>query len=83
MSDNNTNWRQFPAIEALFREGRLDSFLEQCELTCRQLDELTRSADPRTAERARSAMTAYGHTLRLLEDLAESASLATGQDHAR
>ncbi|MDX2153450.1 MAG: hypothetical protein SFV54_22085 [Bryobacteraceae bacterium] len=83
MPDENTNWRQFPAIEELFSEGRLESFLQQCEATCRQLDELTRSSDARTAERARAAMTAYGHTLQLLEQLAASASLATAQERAR
>lgn len=69
-----TNWRQFPAIQRVFESGRLEEFMAGCANTCRQLDELARSGSPETAARARSAMNAYGHTLRLLQDLAARAA---------
>lgn len=68
------NWRQFPAIQRIFESGRLEEFMAGCAATCQQLDELTKSGSPETAARARSAMNAYGHTLRLLQDLATRAA---------
>ncbi len=68
------NWRQFPAIQRVFESGRLEEFMAGCAATCRQLNELAESGSPETAARARSAMNAYGHTLRLLQDLAERAA---------
>ncbi len=71
---NQVDWRSFPVLEGVFQSGRLPEFLERCEQTCRELDELARSGDSRTAERARSAMTAYGHALQLISNLAATAS---------
>ncbi len=68
---NQVDWRSFPVLEGVFQSGRLP---EWCEQTCRELDELARSGDSRTAERARSAMTAYGHALQLISNLAATAS---------
>jgi len=72
--NQETDWRQFPAIQRVFESGRLAEFMEECASTCRQLDELVQSGSPETAARARSAMNAYGHTLRLLQDLAVRSS---------
>lgn len=68
------NWRQFPAIQRVFESGRLKEFMDGCAATCQQLDELAKSGSPEVAARARSAMNAYGHTLRLLQDLAARAA---------
>jgi hypothetical protein len=68
--NQEVNWRQFPAIQRVFESGRLEEFMAGCANTCRQLDELAQSGSPEMAARARSAMNAYGHTLRLLQDLA-------------
>jgi hypothetical protein len=76
MSQNkvNTYWRTFPAVERLYTEGLLAGFLQRCERSCQQLDTLLREGDAREAERARAAMTAYGHTLQLLDRLAADAA---------
>jgi hypothetical protein len=71
---NQIDWRTFPVLESVFQSGRLPEFLARCEQTCRQLDELAKSPDVRLAERARSAMTAYGHALQLISNLASTAS---------
>lgn len=70
----DANWRHFPAIQRVFESGRLEEFLAGCAETCRRLDELAQSGAPETAARARSAMNAYGHTFRLLQDLAARAA---------
>lgn len=78
MSQSENYWRSFPHMEALFKEGQLEPFLRQCEQSCTSLDQLVRDGDERDAEKARAAMTAYGHTLQLLDQLA--IALAGGDD---
>ncbi len=70
MTKVDTYWRSFPQVEQLYEEGRLPHFLVRCEQSCESLDGIARSGDEREAERARMAMTAYGHTLQLLDHLA-------------
>lgn len=72
-----TELRQFPTLENVFQSGGLPEFLERCAETCRRLDEIAKGPEARLAERARSAMTAYGHTIQLLQRLAEEATAAS------
>ena len=76
--------RQFPAIENVFQSGGLPGFLERCEETCKRLGEIAQGPEARLAERARSAMAAYGHTVDLLRRLErESGPPATSAPAAR
>jgi hypothetical protein len=68
--------RQFPTIERVIQSGDLAAFLERCAETCRRLDEIARGPEARLSERARSAMTAYGHTIKLLQRLTADAEAA-------
>jgi hypothetical protein len=70
MNQPQSYWRSFPSVEKLYSDGRLADFLTRCEQTCQQLDSLIQQGDDREADRARAAMTAYGHTLQLLDRLA-------------
>ncbi|MCW5964408.1 MAG: hypothetical protein KIT83_10245 [Bryobacterales bacterium] len=70
MSQSQTYWRSFPSVERLYSDGQLPNFLARCEQSCQALDTIIRQGDEREAERARAAMTAYGHTLQLLDHLA-------------
>lgn len=63
--------RRFPQMERIFDGGERQAFMEKIEKTCRALDEQTRSGDPRDQQRARIALTAYGRTLELLEELGQ------------
>lgn len=74
--ENEVNWRHFPAIEEIFQNGRLAEFLAQCGETCQRLNEIAKGPDARLAARAQSAMSAYGHTIQLLNRLAEAATQA-------
>lgn len=76
-----TELKHYPAIENVFDSGGLAAFLDRCGETCRQLDAIAHGPDSRLAERAKSAMTAYGHALSLLDRLAEEA--ATGHEETR
>lgn len=78
MSQTQTYWRSFPSVERLYGEGLLPDFLARCERSCQTLDAIAREGDEREAERARAAMTAYGHTLQLLDHLA--GALAGNED---
>ena len=76
--------RHFPTIENVFQSGGLPEFLERCQETCRRLDVIAKGPEARLAERARSAMTAYGHTVALLQRLAsEAAPSATADSGTR
>ncbi|MCU0227596.1 MAG: hypothetical protein MUF01_08140 [Bryobacterales bacterium] len=70
MNQTENYWRRFPHVEALFQEGRLEAFLQHCEHNCAALDAIVQQGDQHDAEKARMAMTAYGHTLQLLDQLA-------------
>lgn len=84
MSEPHVYWRSFPSLERLYTEGRLPEFLANCERSCQELDAIIQGGDPREAERARAAMTAYGHTLQLIQQLAaETSDLAGDLSSAR
>ena len=75
--------RHFPAIERIIQSGDLSGFLARCAETCRRLDEIARGPEARLSERARSAMTAYGHTMALLQRLVRDAEAATAASESR
>ena len=70
MNQSQPYWRSFTAVEKLYTQGQLPDFLARCERSCQSLDAIIHEGDDREAERARAAMTAYGHTLQLLDRLA-------------
>ncbi len=62
------SWRRFPTIEGLFAAD-LEGFLRRAEKTCRQIDKLADSENPREAARARAALASYGKALELIQEI--------------
>lgn len=62
------SWRRYPTIEKVF-QGDLEGFLRGCEKTCRSLDALADSENPREAARSRAALAGYGKALELIQEI--------------
>ena len=66
--EEDLSWRRYPTIEKVFSDD-LEGFLRRCEGTCRALDVLADSDNPREAARSRSALAGYGKALELVQEI--------------
>lgn len=66
--EEELTWRRYPTIEKVFSSD-LEGFLRGCEQTCRALDSLADSENPREAARSRAALAGYGKALELIQEI--------------
>jgi hypothetical protein len=72
VAKKQTEWRHFRRMENIFDQDGREPMMRRIESTCRKLDETARTGAGPERERARLALTAYGRTLELIEELDKS-----------